>query len=83
MYQAGHMMRYRHLDRFSIFIGNLHVSTSKADLRDAFQVYGKIQNIHLICKTNSQQIKKRAFAFIKYESKLSTAQAIEQEVRDK
>jgi RNA recognition motif-containing protein len=70
----------RCLDRSSVFIGNLHESTTEIDLRDEFRLYGKILNIHLIHKPTRYRAK-RVFAFIKYETEVDAARAIDHEVK--
>ncbi|GAA5801009.1 hypothetical protein HPULCUR_006449 [Helicostylum pulchrum] len=76
-YRVGHMM-YRNLDKRSLFVGNLHVSTCEEELKDAFEKYGALQDVHVIRKTYSQRIKK-VFAFIKYNNEIEATAAIEHE----
>ncbi|KAI8088556.1 hypothetical protein BDF21DRAFT_460674 [Thamnidium elegans] len=77
MYPLGHMM-YRYLDKRSLFVGNLHVSTCEAELRDAFEKYGTVENVYVIHKTYSQRAK-RVFAFIRYNNESAATTAIEHE----
>lgn len=69
----------RCLDRFSIFIGNLHESILDADLSDKFGLYGTITNIHVVRKPTHQQ-SKRVFAFVRYEEEGAALKAIDNEV---
>jgi RNA recognition motif-containing protein len=83
MYGGNNNMMSRSLDKFSIFIGNLHESTTETELRDEFTVHGKICNIHLIRKPSSRQQQqqfRKVFAFIKYENETEAARAIDHEV---
>lgn len=80
-YQVGHMM-YRYLDKRCLFVGNLHVSTCDAELKDEFEKYGKVQDVHVIRKTYCQRIKK-VFAFIRYNNEIEASTAIEHEVKKK
>ena len=56
-----------------IWVGNLNVDTTEADVRNAFSVYGKIENIEMFNKSNQNQI----FAFLKYFRVSHAAKAFE------
>ncbi|KAI9028830.1 hypothetical protein CLU79DRAFT_514269 [Phycomyces nitens] len=63
-------------DKTSIFIGNLHESTTTTELAVRFGVYGPIVHSRIIRKPNYQG-RKRVFAFIKYKSEKEATDAIE------
>jgi RNA recognition motif-containing protein len=69
----------RCLDKFSVFIGNLHESITDAELKQEFDPFGDILNIHVIRKPYHYH-HKRVFAFIKYQHEGEAAKAIDHEV---
>lgn len=61
------------IDRQSIFVGQLHQSTTEKILQDRFGIYGTILDVNLINKPTN------IFAFIKFETEEAAAAALERE----
>lgn len=76
MYGGVYQYMARCLDRFSIFIGNLHESTSDADLSLKFKSHGTIVQIHVIRKHA-----RKVYAFIRYKEEEAPLKAIHSEVK--
>ncbi|KAG2211950.1 hypothetical protein INT47_004637, partial [Mucor saturninus] len=74
MYGGVYQYATRCLDRFSIFIGNLHESTSDADLSLKFKLYGTIVQTHVIRKNP-----RKVFAFIRFKEEEAALKAIHSE----
>lgn len=61
------------IDRFSIFVGQLSPVVTKKDLVGRFKVYGAIKEATVIQKVSS------TFAFVKFETEIAAAAAVERE----
>ena len=61
------------IDKKSIFVGQLHQDANNDNLREHFEVHGKILNVNVIHKPTN------VFAFIEYETEMAAAAALEKE----
>ena len=61
------------IDKKSIFVGQLHPDANNDNLREHFEVHGKILNVNVIHKPTN------VFAFIEYETEMAAAAALEKE----
>lgn len=70
------------IDKFSIFVGQLNSTITEGRLMNRFQTYGKIKECKLVLRKappGTEDPRTNTFAFIKFESEVAAASAVEQE----
>ncbi|KAG0204453.1 hypothetical protein BGX28_003599 [Mortierella sp. GBA30] len=77
---APNLSKENQIERESVFVGQLNPDlVTEASLRDRFQEYGCIENIHLVKRTKPGTSQSSAFAFIDFDNEQSARNAIEHE----
>ncbi|KAF9988377.1 hypothetical protein BGZ75_009543 [Mortierella antarctica] len=77
---APNLTKENQIERESVFVGQLNPDlVTEAVLRDRFEEYGNIENIHLVKRTKPGTNQSSAFAFIDFDDEQSARAAIDNE----
>ncbi|KAF9570172.1 hypothetical protein EC968_002111 [Mortierella alpina] len=77
---APNLTKENQIERESVFVGQLNPDlVTESTLRDRFQEYGNIENIHLVKRTRPGANQSSAFAFIDFDDEQSARAAIDNE----
>ncbi|CAO3569626.1 unnamed protein product [Mortierella alpina] len=77
---APNLTKENQIERESVFVGQLNPDlVTESALRDRFQEYGNIENIHLVKRTRPGTNQSSAFAFIDFDDEQSARAAIDNE----
>ncbi|KAF9273280.1 hypothetical protein BGZ68_001644 [Mortierella alpina] len=77
---APNLTKENQIERESVFVGQLNPDlVTESVLRERFQEYGNIENIHLVKRTRPGTNQSSAFAFIDFDDEQSARAAIDNE----